>query len=222
MSSDHRKRYTQFDFGMLAGLGPQPKTALRGQLTEQEDSPVDHTIPDRDAVKPSVKKRVRFLDGDTVVPTTGLMRLGLVEAVNSGVRAHEYITRKAESPWRSYEEIYQLRLGVGLDGVGLDRVIVAQRRSPPFNLVTVRRFVGPAVEDKFHMLQRIQHARAPSLRGNANFVSALGAFEVEKSLYVVFEHMPISLHYIAGNPYINELRLAAILGQVSFDGAITI
>jgi hypothetical protein len=55
-----------------------------------------------------------------------------------------------------------------------------------------------------------------------NFVSALDAFKFEGSVYVVFEHMPISLQYIAGNPYINELRLASILGQVSLDGAINI
>jgi hypothetical protein len=29
-----------------------------------------------------------------------------VEAVNSGVRAHEYIMTKEGSPWRSYEKIY--------------------------------------------------------------------------------------------------------------------
>jgi hypothetical protein len=63
------------------------------------------------------------------------------------------------------------------------------------------------------MLQRTHHP---------NFVSALDAFRFEQSLYVVFEHMPISLQHIAGNPYMNELRLASILGQVSFDTVTSI
>ena len=126
-----------------------------------------------------------------------MLRLRLVEAVDSGVRAHEYIMTKDGSPWRSYERIYQLRLGVG------DRVTVAERKSPPFNVVTVRSLSGPRVEDKLRILQQIQHT---------NFVSAFDAFKFEQSLYVVFEHMPISLQHIAGNPYINELRLASILG----------
>src|SRR5436190_5817681 len=98
MSSDRKNRYTQFDLSRLAGLRP----ALRGQLTERGNA----------AVEPSVGKNVRFLD--TVDPM-------------SGFRAHEYITRKAESPWGSYERIYELRLGVGVG-----RVTVAERRSSPF------------------------------------------------------------------------------------------
>ncbi|KAH7111363.1 kinase-like domain-containing protein [Dendryphion nanum] len=106
---------------------------------------------------------------------------------------------KEGSPWRSYERIHQLRLGVG------DRIHVAERKSPPFDIVTVRSWPGPHIEDKLHMLQQIQHP---------NFVSAFDAFDLEQSLCIVFEHMPISLQYVADNPYINELRLASVLGQV--------
>ncbi|KAH7111053.1 kinase-like domain-containing protein [Dendryphion nanum] len=106
---------------------------------------------------------------------------------------------KEGPPWRSYERIYQLRLGVG------DHIHVAERKSPPFDIVTIRSWSGPHIEDKLHVLQRIRHP---------NFVSAFDAFRFEQSLYIVFEHMPISLQHVAGNPYINELRLASILGQI--------
>ena len=57
-------------------------------------------------------------------PTTGLRRLQLPGAVKSGVRAYKYMRMKHESPWKTYEKIYQLRLGVG------DRVTVAEGRVP--------------------------------------------------------------------------------------------
>jgi hypothetical protein len=199
MTSKPDKRHTQI-LNTLKERGPHPHS--RGD-TEQADG--NRTAARQNTAKQQAGERESYPEDDAIDPETGMLRLRLVEAVASGVRAHEYIMTKEGSPWRSYERIYQLRLGVG------DRVTVAERRSPPFNVVTVRSFSGPRVEDKLRMLQQIQHA---------NFVSAFDAFKFEQSLYVVFEHMPISLQHIAGNPYINELRLASILGQVSFDGAV--
>jgi hypothetical protein len=204
MTSDPDKRHTRFLLNTLRERGLYPHS---GSGTEQPDGNSDRTAARQDAAKWQARERASSSESDAIDPKTGMLRLRLVEAVNSGVRAHEYIMIKEGSPWRSYERIYQLRLGVG------DRVNVAERKSPPFDIVTVRSFSGPRIEDKLYMLQRIQHP---------NFVSAFDAFKFEQSLYIVFEHMPISLQYIAGNPYINELRLASILGQVSVDGAINI
>jgi hypothetical protein len=203
MTSDPDQRHTEL-LNKLMERGLHPHA---GSDTKQADVNIDRTAARQDTAKWKARESASSSESHAIDPKTGLMRLRLVEAVNSGVRAHEYIMVKEGSPWRSYERIYQLRLGVG------DRVNVAERKSPPFDIVTVRSFSGPRLEDKLYMLQRIQYP---------NFVSALDAFKFEQSLYIVFEHMPISLQYIAGNPYINELRLASILGQVSVDGAITI
>jgi hypothetical protein len=203
MTSDPDKRHTEL-LNKLMERGLHPHA---GSDTKQAEVNIDRTAARQDDAKWKARESVSSSDSDAIDPKTGLMRLRLVEAVNSGVRAHEYIMTKDESPWRSYERIYQLRLGVG------DRVNVAERKSPPFDIVTVRSFSGPRIEDKLYMLQRIRHP---------NFVLAFDAFKFEQSLYIVFEHMPISLQHIAGNPHINELRLASILGQVSVDGAINI
>jgi len=173
--------------------------------SDPEQADGNRTAAGQNTAKQQARERESYPVDHAIDPETDMLRLRLVEAVASGVRAHEYIMTKEGSPWRSYERIYQLRLGVG------DRVTVAERRSPPFNVATVRSFLGSRVEDKLRMLQQIQHT---------NFVSALDAFKFERSLYVVFEHMLISLQHIAGNPYIDELRLASILGQVSFDAAV--
>ena len=172
MTSDPSKRHTQL---FLNNLREHGLYRLSGSDTEQADGNSDRTAASQDAAK---WQRASPPESDAIDPETGTVRLRLVEAVNSGVRAHEYIMTKEGSPWRSYERIYQLRLGVG------DRVNVAERKSPPFDIVTVRSFSGPRIENKLYMLQRIRHP---------NFVSAFDAFKFEQSLYIVFEHMPISL-----------------------------
>lgn len=201
MTSRPDKRHAQIFLNTLKERGLYPHS---GSDREQVDG--NRTVARWNAANQQARERGSYPENDAIDPETGILRLRLVEAVQSGFRAREYIMTKEGSPWRTYERIYQLRLGVG------DRVTVAERKSPPFNIVTVRSFSGPRIEDKLRMLQQIQHA---------NFVSAFDAFKFEQSLYVVFEHLPISLEHIAGNPYINELRLASILGQVSFDEAVT-
>jgi hypothetical protein len=200
MTSNPSHRHTQIFLDKLREPWPHLQS---GRVTEQ----ADRRATEQDTAKRLARERALSLERDNIDPKSGLVRLRLVEAVNSGVRAHEYIMTKEWSPWGSYEKIYQLRLGVG------DRVTVAEHKSHPFDVVTVRSFSGPRAEDVLRMLQRIHHP---------NFVSALDAFRFEQSLYVVFEHMPISLQHIAGNPYMNELRLASILGQVSFDAVTNI
>lgn len=202
MTSKFDKRYTQINFEALGSLERHPQPSLRGQLTKQEATSSNQEILEHDVTKVLMEKRARSPDEDAIDHKTGLKHLKLVHATKAGLRAHEYMRAKLKSPWCSYDKIYQLRLGDG------DRVTVAERKEPPSDVVTVRSFSGPKVEDKLRMLQQIQHT---------NFVSALEIFKFEESFYVIFEHMPISLHYIAGNPYINELRLAAILGQVYFN-----
>lgn len=204
MISTPEKRHTQIDLETLGGLTTRSQTGFLDRLTEGD------TPRNRNA---SARKRLYSPDRDDVDPKTGLQRFRLPEAIKSGVRAHEYVRTKHGSPWRIYEKTYQLRLGIK------DWVAVAERRYLPSNVVTVRSerkdplsnlvivrsFSGPNVEEKLRKFQQIQHA---------NFVSALEVFRFNETSYVIFEFMAYSLYYVAGNPLLNEIHLAAILGQV--------
>jgi hypothetical protein len=146
MTSDLDKRHTQLFLNKLRERGLHPHS---GSNTEQPDGNSDRTAARQNAAKWPARESASSSESDAIDPKTGMMRLRLVEAVNAGVRAHEYIMTKEGSPWRSYKRIYQLRLGVG------DRVNVAERKSPPFDIVMVRSFLGPRIKDKLYMLQRI-------------------------------------------------------------------
>jgi hypothetical protein len=110
-----------------------------------------------------------------------------------------------ESPWKRYKKIYGLQFGES------EFVTVAEERYSPCNIVNLRSFSGPSADDQLRMLQQIQHAK---------FVSALEIYNFDKTFCVAFEHMLLSLQEIAGNPYLDEIRLASILGQVNFRRAI--
>ncbi|KAH8799662.1 kinase-like domain-containing protein [Xylogone sp. PMI_703] len=196
MASNPDKRLTQLSFNKLREYELHPHS---GNDAKWADDHSDRTVARQNITKQQSRERASSSKTDAIDTSTGMARLRLVEAVNSGVRARGYVMTKEGSPWRNYKRIYQLRLGVG------DHVTIAEHKSHPFDLVTMRCFSGPRVGEKLDMLQQIQHP---------NFVSAFEAFRFEQSLYIVFEHMPISLHYIAGNPYINKLRLASVLGQI--------
>ncbi|KAK6591333.1 FAD-binding domain-containing protein [Botrytis cinerea] len=103
-----------------------------------------------------------------------------------------------KSPWDNYEKIYDLDLG--------GAVVVAVRKTPPVELVHVRLFSQPTVEKVLHMFRQIQHR---------NIVAALDAFTTSEGLFMILEHMPISLDQLVSSPaYPDEQQLAAILGQV--------
>lgn len=200
MSSDLEKRHTQISFGTLERLKPSFRTAgFHDRHIGQEEVPGNHSINEHDAVDVSVTKRARSPDKDAIDPATGLKRLELVEALGPTVRAYKFVKR--ESPWRSYEKVFELRLGVG------DLVTVAQRKDPSSGVVNMRKFPAPNGEEKLRILQQLRHR---------NIVSVLEVFSFEESFYVMFEHMPISLDHFAGIcHYPGELQLASILGQVS-------
>ncbi|KAF1964838.1 hypothetical protein BU23DRAFT_364707, partial [Bimuria novae-zelandiae CBS 107.79] len=123
------------------------------------------------------------------------------------------IRTKYSSPWEDYEKCWDLRLGIK------DWITVAERRGAQSNavavksrpndpltkLVLVKRFEEPKSKENVRKLQQVQHT---------NILSALEAFMFERTSYVVFEYMAYSISYIAGNPRLDEIRLAAILGQM--------
>lgn len=206
MSSAWNKRHTQINFNALGELKHQSAGAdgVNGK----------NTTPKRDRTKALGRKRLDTLDEETTDPETGLKGLTLVEAAKYGVRAHEYTRTKSRSPWEDYEKCWDLRLGVEnwitvaeRRGAQPNAVAVKSRPNDPLSkLVLVKRLEGPTFEENVRKLQQIQHT---------NIISALEVFRFERTSYVVFEYMAYSISYVAGNPRLDEIRLAAILGQVS-------
>ena len=81
-----------------------------------------------------------------------------------------------ESPWEQYEKIYDVDLA--------GPVAVAVRKTSPIELVHVRAFTKPEGEKALYMFRHLQHQ---------NIVIALDAFATDEGLYVILEHMPVSL-----------------------------
>ena len=105
-----------------------------------------------------------------------------------------------ESPWGKYEKIYDVELGGPVE--------VAVRKIPPVELIHVRAFATHAAAKTLHLFRQLQHR---------NIVTALEAFTTDNGLYIILEHIPISLERIVRSPaYPDERQLAAIFGQVSF------
>lgn len=106
---------------------------------------------------------------------------------------------RSGSPWEHYEECYELQLNTP--------VTVALQKSAPSKLVSIRRFSRPTYEKDLYMFQQVQHE---------SFVAALEAFTTGEHLYIVLEHMPITLdHIVKSPPYPSETQLVAILAPVS-------
>jgi len=116
---------------------------------------------------------------------------------------------KDESPWRSYDEGYDLRVG-GLVTVAKKKRSgskMAESR-PASEVVAVRKLSGSSRNTSLSMLLRVQ---------GEYFVKCIDAYEFGAELYVVLEHMPISLVQVVAAPvHPKEAHVAAIVGQVGF------
>lgn len=118
------------------------------------------------------------------------------ESLSKGVAS---VSVTKDSPWSQYERGYELELD--------DIVTVAVRRSPLHGKVAVKELRGQDRARKLAMIRSIRHAR---------FVDLLAAFESGDTLYVVLEHIFVSLtQVIHCAAYPTERQLAASLGQVS-------
>ncbi len=124
--------------------------------------------------------------------------LRIVGAQKEGKQALDHIPTIEGLPWKVYEKIYNLRLGES------EPVTVAERKGISCELVSIRRISGAAVDQRLEMIRLIQHK---------NFVTAHEVYRND-DYYVVFEHMHLSLQEIVANPYLNDARLAAIVGQI--------
>ena len=140
---------------------------------------------------------------------TNPIRDGTLYNVDSEIRSHHYLSPIHSSPWRSYEKEYQLCLGKeDLITVAVRKDLShysAKEKDAMSKLVLIKTFSGPGIEDKLRILQQIRHA---------NIISPLQIFKFEGRSHVVFEYMAVPLSSVATNPRLNDIRLAAILGQV--------
>jgi hypothetical protein len=108
--------------------------------------------------------------------------------------------------WATYTKLYSLQFGAS------DYYPVAeqkhQRKESNLDenpVVIIKTFNGSATLDNIQDIKRIKHK---------NFVSIRNILLVGSDISVAFEFMPLSLSEIAGNPLIDDLRLASILGPV--------
>ncbi len=148
--------------------------------------------------KISNKKRARSPEESAF---KGLAATGKVRSMDRSTLTDPPRLKAAwESPWQRYEKVYDMDIAGPVE--------VAVRKASPIELVQIRTFSNSGAEKALHMFQRLQHR---------NLVAARDAFTTDHGLYVVLEHMPVSLEQIVRSPaYPNEQQLAAIIGQVSF------
>ncbi|KFZ16912.1 hypothetical protein V501_02011 [Pseudogymnoascus sp. VKM F-4519 (FW-2642)] len=162
-------------------------------------SPVSDTP--ESATRKLISTRSRFPKNDTE-ETSSVEISRLTSICESGIAFRDIIARKI-SLWEIYEKVINLDLN--------GPVTVAQGKARHAGLVAVRAFPFAAAKKALYMHGRVRHP---------NIVEALDAFTTETSLYIVLEHMPISLYQIVESAkYPTEPELAAILGQV-LDGLV--
>ena len=105
------KRKTQIDFTSL-------KPGRRADFKKDIGNRANVAIPKLDIIR-ETRKRLRSPDFDAAL-TTGPKQLKLPQAIETGVRAYEYVPLHRKTPWSNYEKIFQLRFGDNL-------VFVAER-----------------------------------------------------------------------------------------------
>jgi hypothetical protein len=183
-------RRTQIDILALARAKSPTKITDRAVLYESLGSTTKTDT--------SSKKRAGSREGASDAPTG--TEKALTRTVQSAASGPLRLRAAWESPWEKYEKVYNVELGGPVE--------VALRKAPPVELVHVRAFATQAAAKTLHVHRQLQHR---------NIVAALDAFTTDDGLYIILEHMPLSLEQIVRSPaYPDERQLAAILGQVSF------
>ena len=118
---------------------------------------------------------------------------------------------KEESPWRTYDEGYNLRID-GLITIAkkkrsASKMAATEDRSAS-EVVAVRKLSDSSRSENLSRLLQIQRQY---------FVKCIEAYEFGADLYVVLEHMPISLvQVVAASVHSRETHVAAIVEQVEF------
>ena len=207
MAFASEKRITQIDMNALlppiqSGTSSKPKNNLTASDKYPEKHSDEKTHPSRSAKR-------SLSPGEASVASARFKPPKLPVGIRYRASENGYLRTTHASPWKSYEKSYEIRLGVE------DLfVVVAERtdtdssnttQKPYSNLGLVKKFSGPSVDDELRKLQQIQD---PSI------VSPIEIFRSDEACYVVYEYMSFSVYYITSSPQLDQIRLAAIIGQV--------
>ncbi|KAK2589596.1 hypothetical protein QQS21_012727 [Conoideocrella luteorostrata] len=112
----------------------------------------------------------------------------------------------AEPLWASYTKLYSLQFGASDYFIVAEEKIRKKNSNPEQNpLVIIKTFAGFAPHNSIPDIQRIK---------DKNFVPIRNIISVQSEITVAFEFMPLSLSEIAGNPLIDDIRLASLLGPI--------
>lgn len=199
MTSTSDKRKTQVVLDSLKEFKRPPLVSNPENYTQKQRTPFwNRSMPRNDETKLSKRKRNVSQERVKFSGSVAPLDLHLPTAVNAGLRAHEYVEIKDESPWKRFQRVYELKFN--------EFTTIATRKVSPCEVVIVKDFQILNGTKKLDMLRHIRHE---------NFVAFLESFQFQGRHYAVLEHVSISLAQIAASPpYPTELQLAAIIGQV--------
>ena len=157
----------------------------------RSNSPI-HNTPPESATASKKRHRSTENEDDLIVNT----EINKVQAYKTTAPQHFKV--QIGLPWVCYKEVLRLDLN--------GPVTIAEQKAPQYGLVAIKVFPSTAAEKALKRHQHIKHD---------NIVAVLDAFTTDTSLYIVLEHLPISLKQIVeGAKYPTESQLAAILIQV--------
>ena len=200
MASNSNKRDTNLDLARFRNLQSLPAVPESTEVFTSPQIVRDGSASPSHPRKAAKRKRRGSSEGNLVETNAGPQDLILPMAADAGIRPQDYVEMRYESPWKSLQKVYELKL----DGF----IAVAIRKPPSCELVTVKNISGPDKERKVKMLQRIQHA---------NFVAFQESFHFEDSVHIILDYVPLSLAQLVSSPaYPTEPQLASILAQVSY------
>ena len=188
------RRFTAVDFSKAQGEAP-PHDTPDEQL--QRSSSPGRNLPLGNSPIRSSKKRYRASDDEEdPIATAEIVK---AQAYKRNLPPDFQV--RMGSPWDSYTKVLNVE---HLD----NSITVAERTAPHSGLVAIKVFPSAVAEKALERHQRVTHE---------NIVDVLDAFTTDTSLYIVLEHLPISLlQIVEGAKYPSELQLAAILKQVRF------
>ncbi|KAM3552086.1 hypothetical protein ARSEF4850_007553 [Beauveria asiatica] len=155
----------------------------------------EHTEPVNSSSIPAERLKKKHDSSHGVVPSRKQEDSLLVQTVATPSVVHD-------SLWNNYNELYCVQFGNG-PYFPVARHIELQPDGT--SLCLVKQFSGADAEECIHAIRRIKHHQ---------FVQAQNLFHIENELSVAFEYMPMSLAEVEGNPLLDDLLLASILGQV--------
>lgn len=185
------KRHTRIDIDALR--------VRRGHTSKTEDTQSSLGTSKRTASDASLGDLASVRRHGIVYPTNVEERPQLARPPHFPVNANGLIKRG--DPWQDFEASHRLRFGTDY------RVVVAERKSSPYDIVAIRTLSSVMEQAQARLLRSIQHD---------NFTRTLDVFQSTESTYVVFEQAHVSLHEISrSRAKISKIELAAILGQVS-------